>query len=86
MKELSNLRAQINSIDSELISLLSKRMLVSERIGRFKKKSGTSPLDPGRWKEVLSNRVELGSENNLSEELIESVWNAIHKESLGVQE
>lgn len=46
--ELEALRAEIDEIDGEIISLIQQRMDVSAKIGAYKRKTGMAVLDSGR--------------------------------------
>lgn len=85
-KQIQELREQIDRIDAELIALLKERMVIVSTIGKVKKDNAVSPLDATRWHEVLISRVKVGKESGLSEELILNLWNAIHKESLLIEQ
>lgn len=81
-RHLEQLRARIDDIDENLLSLLGQRMSVSEEIGRLKKESNVAILQSGRWEEVLSRAVTLGRRNGLSESFIRTLFSQIHEESI----
>lgn len=58
MENLEYYRAQIDKIDSELISLMEKRMDVAKHIGEIKLKNGAQVLDEKRERKVLESRME----------------------------
>lgn len=84
-EKLEQLRATIDDIDENILSLLGQRMAVSEEIGRLKNIGNVPILQSGRWEEVLSRAVYLGVRSGLSEEFIRSIFSAIHKESISRQ-
>lgn len=84
--KLNNLRAQIDVADNQLIDLLSKRMKVSDEIGKVKKAQNVSVLQTKRWNEILGNMVLEGEERGLSEEFILRLFKAVHQESINHQE
>lgn len=84
-RHLEQLRARIDDIDENLLSLLGQRMSVSEEIGRLKKESNVAILQSGRWEEVLSRAVTLGRRNGLSEDFVRTIFAAIHEESISKQ-
>lgn len=53
MKDLNEIRNQINSIDDELIELYKKRMALCKEVGELKKESGKSVNDGLREKEIV---------------------------------
>lgn len=84
--KLSNLRAQIDVADNQLIELLSRRMKVSDEIGKVKKAQNVSVLQTKRWNEILGNMVLEGEQHGLSEEFILRLFKAVHQESINHQE
>ncbi|HIE45839.1 MAG TPA: 3-deoxy-7-phosphoheptulonate synthase [Flavobacteriaceae bacterium] len=86
LKELNDLRKQINTIDSQLISLLSDRMSVSKKIGQTKKEKNVSVLQPNRWNEILEKRIKEGELLGLNNSFMEKIYKAIHQASIKIQE
>ncbi len=84
--KLNNLRAQIDVADNHLIELLSKRMKISDDIGKVKKDQNVSVLQTKRWNEILGKMVLEGEQVGLSEEFILRLFKAVHQESINRQE
>lgn len=84
--ELNWLRAEIDELDDALWDTIAARMDVSRRIGEWKKANGVTPLQPKRFEQIRSQRMEWAKQNGLDAELIAQVMEAIHKESLKQQE
>ena len=84
--ELTNLRAQIDVVDNQLIDLIGKRMQVADGIGKLKKEKNVAVLQSKRWNEILGKMVLQGDEKGLSEEFILKLFKAIHQESINHQE
>lgn len=84
-EKIEQLRASIDDIDENILSLLGQRMAVSEEIGRLKNSGNVPILQSGRWEEVLSRAVSLGRRCGLSEEFVRSVFSSIHEESISRQ-
>ena len=84
--KLSNLRAQIDVIDNQLIDTLGKRMKISDEIGELKKKKNVAVLQTNRWNAILGNMILEGEERGLSEEFVLRMFKAIHQESINHQE
>ena len=82
---LHQLRAQIDVLDDNLLWLLKSRMDVSRKIGQNKKEHNVAILQMGRWDELMSAMVEKGRSYGLSEGTIRTIMNAIHDESVRVQ-
>jgi len=84
--QLTNLRAQIDVMDNQLLETLGKRMKVSESIGALKKQENVAVLQSKRWNEILGKMVLEGEQHNLSEEFILKLFKAVHQESINHQE
>ena len=85
MFTLAELRDQIDKLDDRLINLLEERMLVSERIGNYKKENNITILQTKRWDDMLKNRLTLGIRKGLSEEFVAKLFRSIHQESINHQ-
>ncbi|MCK0156049.1 bifunctional 3-deoxy-7-phosphoheptulonate synthase/chorismate mutase type II [Cellulophaga sp. F20128] len=85
-KELSNLRAQIDVIDSQLIDTMGKRMKISDGIGALKKQKNVAVLQSTRWNQILGAMILEGESKGLSEEFVLKMFKAIHQESINHQE
>lgn len=84
--KLSNLRAQIDVIDNQLIDILGKRMKVSDGIGELKKQKNVAVLQTNRWNSILGKMILEGESQGLSEEFVLRMFKAIHQESINHQE
>lgn len=84
-ENINQLRAKIDVIDDNLISLLRQRMMVSKQIGKFKKENNIAILQTGRWDSLMARMVESGRQEGLSEEFVRTVYSAIHEESVNIQ-
>jgi chorismate mutase len=82
---LAKLREQINHLDDELLSLLSQRMKIAEKIGNYKRENNITILQTGRWNEILQKAIQRGSKLDLSEEFITKYLDAVHLESINHQ-
>ncbi len=85
VSNLENLREQINHLDEELISLISNRMNVAKEIGQIKKNSNITVLQSTRYNEIVSRAMKRGGQAGLSDEFIKSYLEAIHIESIRIQ-
>lgn len=84
--QLSNLRAQIDIIDHQLIETLGKRMKVADGIGTLKKQKNVAVLQTNRWNAILGKMILEGESKGLSEEFVLRMFKAIHQESINHQE
>jgi len=83
--EMDKHRALISDIDFQIIALLSQRMKVSEKIGVLKKENNIAIFQPDRWKFISEYATQKADETGMSREFIEKVFDAIHEESIEVQ-
>jgi chorismate mutase len=82
---LKTYRDQIDTIDIEIIYLLSRRFLLVEQIWEIKKETWDNPLQPQRWEDILNNLYLEADDKNISRILIKEIWDSIHKESLKIE-
>lgn len=82
---LGELRQQIDLFDDHLIDLVERRMKVSEKIGHYKKENNITILQTSRWDEIVKRAILRGRAKGLSDELIDSLFKAIHQESINRQ-
>ena len=79
------MRFQIDKYDDEIISIFEKRMKIADEIGKFKKQNNITILQATRWDSILNKRTTQGRKMGLSEEFINTVFTAIHEESMDHQ-
>lgn len=84
-ENIDELRACIDELDDELIDVLSKRMKVSDEIGKYKKQNNITILQQGRWEKILEKVFNKGAEKGLDNEFIEKIFKAIHQASIDRQ-
>ena len=84
-KVLLQYREQIDSIDHQLLELLSKRMDIIDKIGTYKLNQNISILQLRRWESILKTRTTLGGNLGLDKKFILALLELIHKESIQVQ-
>ena len=84
-ENINVLRRQIDEIDEQLLSLLSKRMRISQEIGTYKKEHNMPILQSGRYNEILDKRGKMGKALDLNPEFISEIMKSIHEESVKVQ-
>ena len=59
MSQLDQYRQQIDAIDAELVQLFLKRMVVTQKVGEYKKEQGLPVLDSQREKQVIAAKTAL---------------------------
>lgn len=82
---LGELRQQIDIYDDHLIDLIEQRMKVAETIGHYKKENNITILQSFRWDEIVKRVMIHGQAKGLSTELIDTIFKAIHQESINHQ-
>jgi chorismate mutase len=82
---LNTFRDQIDQIDAELFALLSRRMKISEQIGRVKKANDVAILQSTRWGEIKERILSQAEGLALGREFLGEVLEAIHLESINRQ-
>jgi len=82
---INNPRAEIDSIDTEILRLLNKRAEIALRVGAAKTVVDTSLCDPKRESEVLE-RLTKENTGPFDEQSIENIFQRIIDESLHLQQ
>ncbi len=82
---LEDLRQKIDKIDDSILDIFEKRMIVAEQIGQYKKDHNLSILQSKRWEEILQKRIAMSAKKNLSAEFTDTIFKAIHQESINHQ-
>lgn len=84
-ENIDQLRAQIDIMDENILSIINSRMEISRSIGRYKKEHNIAIIQTSRWDSILSQMVEKGRAYGLSETFVTALFNAIHEESVQEQ-
>lgn len=84
-ESLSALRKQIDELDNELMTLLTKRMRVSREIATYKKEHNMAVVQTGRYSEILEKRGAQGQLCGMDADFVRKVFEAIHEESVRQQ-
>lgn len=83
--KLEEFRILIDSIDAELVSLLTNRMKIAEKIGSYKKENNLAIFQVDRWRKTINRSIELGKSYGLDEEFVKLIFTRIHDESIKKQ-
>lgn len=83
--DLIRLREKIDSIDIQLIELLSQRMEVVRQMAEYKKHHHIPILQLKRWKEIIDTRTKKAEELQLNEDFVKLLLEAIHLEAIRIQ-
>lgn len=84
-ENLDMLRRQIDECDDTLLATLSRRMAVSDDIGRYKREHGMRAVQSGRYSEILSKLMAQGRALGLDERFVKIIMETIHDESVSRQ-
>ncbi|PJB13546.1 MAG: 3-deoxy-7-phosphoheptulonate synthase [Flavobacteriales bacterium CG_4_9_14_3_um_filter_40_17] len=85
LQKLQKLRTKIDTLDEQLLHMLSERMKISTEIGKVKKSQNVAILQTGRWNEILGKMILEGEQLGLSEEFVLRIFKAVHQESINKQ-
>lgn len=75
-------RDAIDSIDTQVLELLSNRMRLIEQIARCKRDNNVTVVQQQRWQRIRESRTEQGLSLGLSAEYISGLLELVHKESI----
>lgn len=84
-QDLDKYRKEIDSIDGQIISLLSRRQEVATAVGEIKKSHGLEIFDPAR-EEMIMRRLTLENHGILSKDAIKHIYAEIFSASRSIQE
>ena len=81
---LADLRVQIDDLDQQLLTLLSRRAVVAEHVGEIKKRDGSPFLRPDRVAQVIAT-LQQGNPGPLKNAHIDSIWREIMSACLSLE-
>ena len=73
IESLTELRAEIDHIDEQLVQLLVERCHVAEQIGHAKREVGISLYDPAREAKVVRRAGEIARDANIDPEAVRHI-------------
>ncbi|MEM8933439.1 MAG: chorismate mutase, partial [Acidobacteriota bacterium] len=82
VEELGQLREQIAEVDRSLLELLHRRMDLAERVGRVKHEAGRPIVVPEVHGRVLTRARQHADACGVSEEVMESIFDAVMRGSV----
>lgn len=80
-QKLEDVRELIDSVDREILLLLSQRSRLVDMVIEVKKVSGLAASQPTRFALMVDRLQELAKEEGVDPELVIEVWDAIHESS-----
>jgi len=84
-ENIDQLRARIDLIDENLLTILKSRMSISEQIGSYKKDHNIAILQTARWDSLLDDMIRQGGQEGLDANFLRALFNVIHEESVRIQ-
>ena len=85
MRELENVRAELDAVDRELVRLFEKRMLLCREVAAYKIAHGMQVLDRSREEQVLASRAAM-LENPAWAPDVRTLWEQLMASSRAEQE
>lgn len=86
LASIENCRRAVDEIDEEIIALIARRMQLVRDIGLIKKEKNIAVLQPERFRALREALLLRGQKNELSQEFITLLLEAILQESINQQE
>ena len=85
INDLEELRHQIDSVDYQIVELMSQRLEIIDRIAEYKYLNNVSVLQMERWLEILQTRTEHANSLGLDTRFTEQLLKHLHQESIRSQ-
>lgn len=82
---LRKLRADVRTVDSELVGLLGRRFRLVRKIGQLKKQQKASVIDPATEKAVMENFLASATRAGIDKSYARRLANLIIEGSVGIQ-
>lgn len=82
---INTLRAEIDSLDFELLDILKQRMDLAIEVAKIKKEKNIPILQIKRLDEMIRKRLEKIKDSKLDKEFIKDIFESIHQESIRIQ-
>lgn len=79
---LEKFRAQIDSIDFQLLELLAERLRVVDKIAKYKKANNLSVLQLKRWQHILESRLQHAKDLNVDPQFIHNLLQLVHNNAI----
>lgn len=79
--KLEHLRQIMDSVDAEIVDLLSKRKNLGIELGDIKIENNMPVYQPERWRDIVESRTEWAGED-FDEEFIRRIFELVHEDSI----
>lgn len=71
MKDLTEIRGELDQVDREIVALFEKRMALAAQVAQYKMNAGLPVLDRSREESVLQSRTNMLQDARLAEDVRE---------------
>jgi chorismate mutase len=78
-------RQEIDQLDDQLLQILHRRLMLSEKLGALKRDQQISIFQPERWKFILEEMHRKGTALGIHPDFIRNLFIQIHDESIRIQ-
>jgi len=78
-------RQEIDQLDDQLLQILHRRLMLSEKLGALKRDQQVSIFQPERWKFILEEMHRKGTALGIHPDFIRNLFIQIHDESIRIQ-
>ena len=85
MKQLSQLRHEIDQVDTQIVQLLNERIRIALLMGRVKARKKTRIYDPGREQVVLRKAVAAAQDGPIGEGSVRRIFERVIAETRRAQ-
>lgn len=79
---LAEFRMILSKLDNDLLELLSKRMVIADQIGEYKRDNNVTILQLQHWKNIIDTGIANGQMLGLPEKFVKGLYQLIHDESI----
>jgi chorismate mutase len=82
ISQLGKLRAEVDTLDEEIVRHLAARMELTDDIGKYKKEHGLTILQLDRWNDIVEIYNKALQQSDVSPTFIKFFLENLHKESI----
>lgn len=86
MKDLNDLRIEIDKVDSKLLTLIAKRIKLVKEVGIIKKQIQKPIVDKKREQEKIALLTEQAKKYNLNKSVIKTIWTTLFRVAYKMEE
>jgi chorismate mutase len=86
MEDLSNFRAALDRVDTQLIELLGQRFEICRKVANYKKKNNVPMMQPDRVKAVHERIAELARLNSVNPKFVQDLYTLVIAEACRLED